>query len=541
VLVSAAAALLLPSLISAQPSGNTGGRSEVFAGSELENYIRFLQTTGAAPTYPWSIRAFSPGEIDSLALPAAGHPWAGRYDLARADRRERGFDLVRPVVSVRYNSGFPYGANDGPIWAGRGITAAARAGVAARWGPVSLTLAPVAFWAQNAAFPLQPNGYTNDLKYADGRFPSMVDLPQRFGDRPYTVLDPGQSTLRVDGRGITVGLSTANQAWGPAAEYPFILGANAAGYPHVFLGSQKPINIWVARVHGRVVYGELSQSDYTDITGTARRRFMSGFIATVEPRGVRGLELGVARFFHTPWPAEVLTWEQIGKPFQGVTKSSVPAGPDSLAQSGGVDNQLAALFLRWVVPGRGFEVYGEYGRDDHNYDMRDFFNEPDQAASASFGLRKAWRRSAERLFALRAEMINFERPQNTRRRFGGDVYIHGSARQGHTERGQLLGAPVGVSGASGVTVGVDRYTTRGRWTASWVRTMRQDNARYLREGVQDPRGMDVQHALGFEVLRFLGEMDVTAGMTAVTDLNRNFGPDAFNASAYVAVRRNVRR
>ena len=40
----------------------------------------------------------------------------------------------------------------------RGVTGIASFGAAFRWGPVSLTVNPVAFWAQNQSFPLTPTG-----------------------------------------------------------------------------------------------------------------------------------------------------------------------------------------------------------------------------------------------------------------------------------------------------------------------------------------------------------------------------------------------
>src|SRR4051812_21683221 len=54
-------------------------RSEATAGSEAERYLRVLQVAGAAPLYPWSLRAFSPAELDRLASGTAAHPWAPRF------------------------------------------------------------------------------------------------------------------------------------------------------------------------------------------------------------------------------------------------------------------------------------------------------------------------------------------------------------------------------------------------------------------------------------------------------------------------------
>src|SRR2546423_2903110 len=195
-----------------------GGRSEIFAGSELEDYLRYQQSLGAIPLYPWSIRAFSPHELDRMLMFTAAHPWQARYDLT-PDGRHVSVQTIRPTLETIWNSAFPYGSNDGPVWAGKGLTAVVQAGVAYRAGPLSFTLAPEIFRAQNASFRLMSNGDTGRLVFADGQFPNTIDKPQRFGAKPYTVFDLGQSTIRLDVSGAAIGLSTANQTWGPATRY----------------------------------------------------------------------------------------------------------------------------------------------------------------------------------------------------------------------------------------------------------------------------------------------------------------------------------
>src|SRR5438034_823114 len=146
-----------------------GERSEIFAGSELEAYLRDLQLVGMVSLYPWSIRSFSPRELDAL-FPAdsAVHPWTHRYELRPPTPAPNtlSFDVVRPTVSARVNTTFPYGSNDGPIWAGRGVTPPVQLGFAVRYRFVSLTVAPLAFVAQNASFALMPDGPTGRFVHA---------------------------------------------------------------------------------------------------------------------------------------------------------------------------------------------------------------------------------------------------------------------------------------------------------------------------------------------------------------------------------------
>lgn len=526
-------------ILSAGPlAAQVGGRSEIFVGSELETYLRSLQIDGRVGLYPWSIRGFSPREVDRLLERSTAHPWSRRYELGPRTAKGPHIDLVRPQLTTSFNSTFPYGSNDGPVWAGKGLTAALQAGFSARYGPVSLTVAPTVFSTQNAAFELQPNGLEGQLRFADGRFATRIDRPQRFGDGAYTVLDPGQSTLRIDLPVIALGLSTANQHWGPAFENPIVLGNNAPGFPHLFLGSSSPLNLGIAKIHGRLVWGKLSQSDYTSITGSAERRFMSGIVGVITPRGVDGLELGASRFFHEAWPDSGLTISSFSRPFEGILKAR-------LIESGGPenpDNQIGSVFARWVFPRSGFEVYGAWGKEDHPWDLVHLLLEPDHASGYMLGFSKILNSSPEGFFAVRAEMLNLQPAGGLSRVSGQQLpfYIHSRSKQGHTLRGQVLGSAAGVGGAHSL-LAVDRYHRGGRWTVQWTRELRQDKGRFAKTGVREPNGFDVVQSLGAEVLVFIGEFDITAGITGAYNFNRNFGSDAFNLNASMSVRSFVGR
>ena len=194
---------------------SAGGRGEVFVGSEFESYLRYLQTLGKSAPSVWSIRGPSPGQLDALAPSDSIHPWGRRYNFRNRTKTVFIVDLIRPTVGFVANTSYPFGSNDGVIWAGKGLTAWAQAGLAARLGPFSATFAPVAFRSQNSEFELMDNGQIGDLKFADGQFPLEIDKPQRFGNTPYSRFDFGESTLRVDVVGIGAGISTASQWWGP--------------------------------------------------------------------------------------------------------------------------------------------------------------------------------------------------------------------------------------------------------------------------------------------------------------------------------------
>ena len=537
------AATILP----AQSRPPLDARDEYFAGSELESYLRTLQILGLTPAHPWSLRQLSQREIDRLMPPGtATHPWAARYAFSHAPRSRAYVRWLRPQVGARVNSAFPWGLNDGAVWAGRGATAWASGGFAARWRAVSLVVDPIAFSAQNADFQIMDNGRPGAERFGDGQFAGNVDYPQRFGDRPYTRLDPGESFLRVDYAGAAVGVATSHEWWGPSQRFPYLLGTNAAGFPHVFVGTAHPANLWLATLHGRVLWGRLDQSPYFQAAGpdsvlTRPRRFATGLVLALQPRGLGGLELGGARFFHAPWPDSGLPGRYIFRSFQGLLKSnlreeggSIPTDDRSLDG----ENQLASVFARFTVPAYGFEMYGELGREDHAWDGRDLMLAPDQYASVGFGFAKAWQRKGGRLTRLRGESIDFQ-PREIDKFRGGSgrpTYIHGAgSNQGHTQRGQILGAGVGVSSAAGAFLGLDRLSASGRWTLEWSRIVRQDRDAVAPQAEAERRALDVVHSLAVERLLFWRGLDVLGGLSAAYDFNRDFAADRTNLSAYVSL------
>jgi len=540
VLTGATGLLFCSSSLAAQSDASiAGARGGVVAGGELDNYLRYLQTIGRVPLAAWGIRPFSAAEVDSLSKIKGAHPWKNSW-MFRADSAHH-FSVLPVTVNAGFNSAFPFGSNDGAVWAGRGLTTSLQAGVAAAWGPVSLVLNPIVFRAENTAFTLAPNGETGDGVFRNADAPNNVDLPQRFGNAAYSKFDWGQSTLRIDWLGVTAGVSTANQYWGPATVFPVILGNNAAGIPHAFLGTERPTNIGIGRVQAQVVYGLESQSAYSPVTGSdtfvdetnpGTRRFMSGLIATFSPAPIPGLELGAARFFHQAWSGRIGSTE-LRSPFEGILKSSLPPG-NALVGSGNPDelkNQLASLFGRWVLPHSGFEVYAEYGHEDHNADLRDLESEPDHTRIAMAGFRKVFVRDDSTFSALNGEYIDGSDPTLLRHRGEHATYLHTVLRQGHTQDGQLLGANIGVGSAAGAYVSWETYSPGGRTTWYLQRTVQNAEASFLDSGNVSTTAQHLFATVGYEHHRFGTLADLVYG-AAFTEGKR--GPTLSRAPNFSA-------
>lgn len=498
--------------------------TEAGAGSELERYLRVLQLGGVVSVRGWTVRAFSPAEVAAIG-PARDHPWATRYGAVP----KAGWWVVRPSVELIANTGLPWGINDGPTWAGKGMTAVATGGLAARWRGVSAQVAPHLWWTQNADFTPLPPASQHATAYQDF-VETGIDLPQRFGTKALGRVDLGESWLRIDGHGVAAGLSSASEWWGPGIASGAMLSNNAGGIPRVFLGTSSPRNVGVGHVHGRVFAGRLVRSSFSaDTANHTGRRLGLGFVGSFEPRGLPGLELGLARFFHRRWREGGPNLSDLRILWEPFLKEGIVGKDDPETIAGQADNQLASVFGRLVLPRSGLEVYAEYGREDHSWDAMDITAEPDHISLVTFGAQKRFSAAAAGTFWVAHGEVTNGRVTHLRRVRGeGLFYGHGQLRDGHTLRGQLLGSAF-VRGGSGAEVGVDRYTTAGRLSARWRRIG-------LARSVEGGLGYGATHVIEASGVRFFPRGDVIW----LAGLGRRVGDtsarDATNLSASIGWR-----
>ncbi|MGH7618924.1 MAG: hypothetical protein ACREPM_17025 [Gemmatimonadaceae bacterium] len=507
------------------------------AGGEADRYLRVLQISGLVPLTPWSIQPFSPTQARLLRANGP-HPWRARFDSANdAANVSEGAHVLRPQARVIENSAFPFQDGGGPTWAGRGLTADAQLGVSGSWSVFYAQVAPLAFVTQNLPFTLAPNGQTGAFRFGDPRFPQNIDAPQRFGDQRYARLEPGSSSLFVDAEGLVIGATTAPQQWGPAIQYPLVMSPNPGGFPTVFAGTSTPLDLWLFRVHGRVVYSELGQSAYSPLDTGDTRRLGSGVVGTIEPRGARGLELGATRFIHDPWPANGITFDTFRRPVSGGLNLF------GVAQNLEAENQVASVFARWALPAAKAEFYGEMYREDypgHFHEALSLVEKPDDLSAFTLGFQRVLVASDQTFRVVRGEIVNGETSHQERGARGFTIpippYVHGVETQGHTVEGLIIGSPEAYGGAAW-RLGVDQYTPAGRTTISLERSLRFD---WLPTETSDSTIVhpDVIYALRGEMLRFSRGAEWVVTLIPAIDLNRNLvaGRDVFNVTAAFTIR-----
>jgi hypothetical protein len=372
--------------------------------------------------------------------------------------------------------------------------------------------------------------------FNDARFPLAIDAPQRFGTSGYQRVDAGATILSIDAGPVTMAATSAAQRWGPAREYPLVLGPNAGGFPSVYLGTSVPADLWLFRIHGRLVYGELKQSALAAPVEGERRRLGSGIVGTILPRGAPGLEIGGARFIHRPWRSSVVSWNNFARPFSGGINVF------GVAENELAENQVASVFARWVLPAARAEFYGELYREDYPgrfHEALSLVEKPDDLAAFTLGFQRVLTVGSQRIRVIRGEVVNGETSHQERDTRGFVVplppYVHNCLTQGHTLNGRVLGSAEAYGGAAW-RLGFDEYTSDGRWSVSVERSLRFDWLPTL--ATQTGVRPDVIYALRGEVMRFHGGADYGVTLIPAVNLNRNLVArnDVWNVAVAITAR-----
>lgn len=479
-------------------------------GSDGEELERSAQVAGAAPAAAHLIRAGG-ARLGSLCAGPEPFAWSARLATSGAPSALQLLPLQLDVVG---NSRYPSGSNDGLLWAGRGVSTMLTGGVALRWRWFSAAIAPAVAWQQNDAFEIAPNGRTSDLRYMSPWYGAGIDLPQRFGAAPFATIGPGQSYVRADVFNLGLGFSTENLWLGPGIRNSLLMTDTAPGVPRAFVGTTRPADVWVGKLELLAFWGWLDRTRYFTESG---HPLLTGLALTFEPRWVPGLYVGAARvfvqagtglrvrdyfaFLQGPWKNQIAYWS--------------PSGDNPL------DNQLGALWFRWVFPASALEIFGEWGKEDYSGStVNQFLQDPSWTQAWLLGLQRLFRAGSGWL-RVQVEATHL---QEVRGPSNPSWYTHGSDL-GYTNAGQLLGAGIGPGGDA-QTLAIDWMTGSGR-VGGYVERIGRNEGAYWSSA--DPAlssipglGHDVEVTAAARQLLFAGPLEISWELGVQHRWNRDF-------------------
>lgn len=427
----------------------------------LEDYYRRAQLMGEIDsTLSFTIR---PIALSSFNVTNDFYPDTIEkgYDIIKANKSNwktvdgKGIVNLLPVNwQVRYNSHHPYGWNDGPMIPAQGVQTLLSGGIYAKYGALSMQFRPELVLAENRDF----DGFTTDhyeviwARYYD--YYNYTDLPEQFGQDGYTRAYWGQSNIRLTFDPFSIGLSTENLWWGPGMRNSLLMSNTAPGFKHLTLNTTRPVQTSIGSFEGQLIAGRLEGSGYSPLEPDLEYffyplyipkpndwRYLSGLALTWQPKWIPGLFLGLTR------SSQVYS-KDMGKSIGDYLPVFTPFKKIRADQPLERRNQLSSIFFRWLWTEEHAEIYFEYGRNDHSFNLRDFALEPENSRAYIFGLRKMLplKGSKDELIQVNLEVTQMQQTSAATVRNAGAWYVNKYIRHGYTNRGEVVGAGIGPGG-----------------------------------------------------------------------------------------------
>lgn len=403
----------------------------VLIGTTADDDARLAQLLHGAPSAGYLIR--SPASMAPSLTTGAG--------LALR------WELIAPHARLVHNSDLPFSQNQGAMWAGRGSSYGVMGGVRAALGPLTVTWAPEWVHQRNLDFQTIVNADPERSPWASVWHlrPESIDQPQRFGPDAFTTATPGQSSITLDLGPVTAGAATENQWWGPGIRNAIVMSNNAAGIPHVFLRTRRPLESRLGVLDARWMLGRLEESQYFDLDDANDLRSFSGVAIAFAPGFDRDLTVGLARAVIGTARGRV-GLEAATDAFRSIGRPNALPRTDPLRESG--FDQVLSLFARWVFPAGGFEAYAEWARLEEPASARDLLVEAQHSQGYTLGLQWARPLAGRSLVRLQAEATNLEPSSYLHPQRLISSYTSRSVEQGYTHRGQVIGAAIGPGASS---------------------------------------------------------------------------------------------
>jgi len=428
----------------------------------LEDYYRRAQLLGQLDSsISFTARPFFP--VEALKIKNAFDPTQTldqarktKFDGAYRFGGKKGFIQLLPFTwQQQFNTHHPYSLNDGAMIPARGYQTMISGGFYAKFGPLSIQLRPEVVYAENKPFKTFVESKSEQTLLAYYNYKNAIDFPEYFRGKPYNKVFWGQSSVRLTFGPVSAGISSENLWWGPGMRNSLLMTNSAAGFNHFTLNTVKPIRTPIGSFEGQIVGGRLDPSGSFGadtnlvIDGVkqyiAKRndwRYLNGMVFTYQPCWIPGLFLGLTRSFmiyHEDMNNSLAGYLPI---FSALEKKSNYGTGEKTVDG----DQLASVFIRWLLQKEHAEIYFEYGREDHSFDTRDLLIQPDHTRAYVVGFQKLFQFSLQKneFIQVRLEFTQLEQNMTNINRASSYVfYTHTRIRHGYTNDGQLIGSSIG--------------------------------------------------------------------------------------------------
>ncbi|MEM0939863.1 MAG: hypothetical protein AAF600_22105 [Bacteroidota bacterium] len=442
---------------------------------------------------------------------------------------EKSFEFLDLNTRVSFNSSYPRGFNDGPVWKGKGATFELHGGIEGKKGKLSYQLMPVVFFSQNADYDLAPRneeipnqfGYQFFFQTRD-----YLDWVQRYGEDSDLYFHPGQSEIKFQTGKFISSLSTQNYSFGPSMFNPILLSQQGGGFPHLRLGSE-PFSLGkkLGEMEVNFITGILIESNYFDEINENDERYYNALFFGYSPGFLDNLRIGLGKVLY-----KQTRYFEVEDLFSTIynseseTREGLNTGNDTF-------DQMASVFIDWSFPSIGFRAYAEFAKNDFTGRTRGTIVEPEHSRGYSVGFEKKTITKTKKEILLVYEHINLSRNQSYLYRATPSFYAHGVNTQGYTNNGQLLGAGIGPGGNSDhIFVRVDKKSDE---SFGFLIQRIENNRDYFVTTIQDKGKHDIEYSLGTGFSKKLNNIQVLAELTLSHNFNRYYNDDKTNLAVMI--------
>lgn len=371
---------------------------------------------------------------------------------------------ILPLLNTTvYNSNRPFGWGNYGLQNGRGLQTLISPGAFFKFHFLEIQLRPELGLSQNKAFNGFSDQFSDNSIFARFRYWNFGDNPERFqgGYNQFATL--GQSFVSLTFGKAELGFSTQNIWWGPGQFSALIFSENARGMKHFFLKTKSPANIGIGLLEAQMIFGRAEDSGLDPTQNELLNaqyfrpfsgdwRYVNGISISYQPSFLKNLSLGFNRTFQQ-YNEDVAKGFLARIPvFEAFQKERLFQSGNSVIYDQEAQDQQVSVFFRFKSVKGKFEMYGEFGKRDHNFNWREFILNPEHARAYLFGFQKLVQLSSpEKLIQIRGEIIHQQESVNRYIRYPELGVINTSWQthyqvRGFSNFGESMGAGIGVGG-----------------------------------------------------------------------------------------------
>ncbi len=364
---------------------------------------------------------------------------------------------------IEFNSHHPYNRNNGTMIPNRGYQHIVSPGIFLEIGPLSIQFKPEHHFSENREFDTFWEGHYPVIWAQRYRLWNKIDMPERFGNSNHNKTTFGQSSVRLNWKNISLGISSENIWWGPSIRNSIMMSNHAQGFNHITFNSIEPFETKIGNFEWQFITGRLESSGFkppgSDRTYAGTNiyvpkinqylesddwRYLQGVIFSYSPKWIDGLSLGLIRWtqMYSALVKGKYAWLQKGKRTYFPLFTNIFRRDNSNIDYEIQTNEALGLFMKWLWKDTKAEFYFEFHHNDSKINFRDLLLDSDHSRAATIGLQKIFNiQESNYLFSW--EWTQMEQTAGRLLRNASSWYEHYMVFDGYTNKGEVLGSSIG--------------------------------------------------------------------------------------------------